>query len=79
MTDVEKYAEEADVIVNGFAFSKTENGARIINLNRPDHVTVVLRSGEVIETSMEDIELHIACGYLEKSWKYMEGDDAEIL
>lgn len=40
MTDVKKVADEADMIVNGYAFTQNEEGCRVLNLNRPDKSTV---------------------------------------
>ena len=57
MTDVKKVADEADMIVNGYAFTQNEEGCRVLNLNRPDKAIVFLKTGEVLETSMDDTEL----------------------
>ncbi len=57
MTDVKKAADEADMIVNGYAFTQNEEGCRVLNLNRPDKATVFSKTGEVLETSMDDTEL----------------------
>lgn len=40
MTDVKKAADEADMIVNGYAFTQNEEGCRVLDLNRPDKATV---------------------------------------
>ena len=79
MHDVDKLAEQAEVIVSGYAINRVEEGARIVNLKQPDHVAVISRENEVLMTSMDDIELHIVSKYLENSWKYMEDSDAEVL
>ena len=79
MTDVKKVADEADVIVNGYAFTKCKEGYRILNLNRPDRAAVLSQTGDVLETSMDDIEIQIVKSYLEKNRKFMEGWDAEVL
>ena len=34
---------------------------------------------ELLETSMDDIELHIAKNYYEKGLTYMEEENAEVL
>lgn len=36
MVDIIKVADDADVIVNGYAFTKCESGYRVLNLNCPD-------------------------------------------
>ena len=72
MVDVKRVADEADMIVNGYAFSRCANGYRVLNLNRADKATVFSPKLEVLETSMDDIEIQIARGYLEKNQKLME-------
>ena len=79
MTDVNKVADEADMIVNGYAFTQNKEGCRVLNLNRPDKATVLSKTGEVLETSMDDIEIQMVTSYLEKNKKFMEGWNAEVL
>ncbi|HJC15546.1 MAG TPA: hypothetical protein H9705_06935 [Candidatus Fusicatenibacter intestinigallinarum] len=79
MTDVKKVADEADMIINGYAFTQNEEGWRVLNLNRPDKAAVFSKNDEVLETSMDDIEIQIAKSYLEKNRKFLEEWDAEIL
>ena len=72
MYDPKKIADEADVIIDGYAFIKKDNIITIVNLNREGHAAVIFPSGEVVETSMDDIELSIALDYLERARAYME-------
>lgn len=76
MTDVIKVADEADMIVNGYAFTHFPEGYRILNLNRPDKAVVLSKTGEVLETSMDDIEIQIVRNYLRKNSEFMEECDA---
>ena len=64
MCNVLEVADRADVIVNGYAFTKDGENVKVLNL-RDD--------GEVLETSMDDIELDIILDYYKKNRKYMEG------
>ena len=48
-------ADNADVIVNGYAFTKSDDRISVLNLNKPDRAAVLRPSGEVLETSMDDI------------------------
>ncbi|MBR1683677.1 MAG: hypothetical protein IJ708_00965 [Clostridia bacterium] len=80
MFDQRKIADEADVIIDGFAYiKKEEDRITIVNLNREGHAALIFPSGEVVETSMDEIELSIALGYLERAKTYMEENCAEIL
>ena len=72
MLNIKEVADEADVIVNGYAFKRCEEGFRVLNLHRPDRAVVFSQKGEVLETSMDDIELSIASDYLNENRKYME-------
>ena len=47
-------ADNADVIVNGYAFTKSGDNIYVLNLNRPDKASLMRRTGEVLETSMDD-------------------------
>ena len=73
---IKELADNAEVIICGYAFSKCENGISAVNLNAPDHAAVFSNEGEMLETSMDDIELSIVRDYLEKSKKYMECENA---
>ena len=46
MPDIKKVADEADMIINGYAFTRCEEGFRILNLNRPDKALVISSTGE---------------------------------
>lgn len=72
MPDIETVANKADVIVNGYAFTREEDGIHVLNLNSPDKAVVFSAEGEVLETTMDDIELSIASRYLTQILKYME-------
>ncbi len=72
MPDLKKIADEADIIVNGIAFTKSPKGVRVINLNHPDDAMVLDFDGTVLETSMNDIEMQIVKEYFARNKKYME-------
>ena len=72
MPDILKVADEADLIVNGYAFTKCGEGYRVLNLNRPERAVVLSLTGEVLETTMDDIEIRIIKEYYKKNKKYLE-------
>ena len=77
MFNPETIADEADVIIDGYAYIKKDEGRiTIVNLNREGHAALVFPSGEVVESSMDEIELSIAMEYLERAKAYMEDDHA---
>ena len=57
---IDKIADNANMIVNGYAFTKEDNGwISILNLNHPDCAMVIDTNGDLIETNMDEIEQHI--------------------
>ena len=79
--EILKTVENANMIVCGYAFTKTKDGnIRILNIQPPYHALVMSPEGDVYETTMDDIELSIVLGYWAKNKKYMEVNDyAEVL
>ena len=59
MADIKQVADAADMIVNGYAFTQCPEGYRVLNLNRPDRAAVFSKDENVLETSMDDIEISI--------------------
>ena len=61
------------MIVCGYAFTRTEDSnVRVLDLREPHHALLLSEQGEVLETSMDDVELSIVKDYWEKNKKYME-------
>ena len=69
-------ADAADMIVNGYAFSAWNGGYRVLNLNRLNCAAVLSKDGEVLETSMDDIELAIVQDYFRANRRFLEDEDA---
>ena len=72
MCNILEVAYAAEVIVNGYAFTKDGTNVKVLNLNRPDKAAVLSKDGEVLETSMDDVELDIVVDYYKRNRKYME-------
>jgi hypothetical protein len=72
MANIKEVADAADIIVNGYAFTRCAEGYRVLNLNRPDRAACLSTDGKVLETSMDDIEIRIVCDYLAQNRKFME-------
>ena len=72
MPDIKTVADKADMIINGYAFTRKNDQIHVLNLNRPDKAVVFSLDGEVLETTMDDIELSIAIRHLHQNMKYME-------
>ena len=72
MPDIKSIADKADIIVNGYAFTREDDCIRVLNLNNPSKAVVFSEDGEVLETTMDDIELSIASRYLRQNLKFIE-------
>lgn len=79
MFDPKIIADEAEVIIDGYAYIKKDEGRiTIVNLNREGHAALLFPTGEVVESSMDEIELSIALDYLDRAKEYMEDDHAQV-
>lgn len=72
MIDILDIADTADMIVNGYAFTKCNDGYQVLNLNRPKHAVVLSMDGDILETSMDDIEIEIVRDYYFRNREFME-------
>ena len=72
MMNVKEIADKADVIISGYAVKKIELGYSVINLHKQNTAAVFSNELEMLETSMDDIQLEIAKKYLTKAITYME-------
>ena len=73
MSELEKVVQSADFIVNGYSFDCNADVVRVLNLNDTSKAAVLNKSGEVLETSMDDIEISIVLAYWNKN-KQFAGD-----
>ncbi len=73
--DVKNIADKADMIVNGYAFTKEGDYIRVLNLNCLNHAAVIYNN-QVIETNMDDIEKQIVLDYFNANREFMEVADA---
>lgn len=71
MIDIKKVADEADMILNGYAYTRKQNIIQVLNLNNPKSASVLSLDGDILETTMDDIELSIILDYYKRDRKYM--------
>ncbi len=74
--EIKKIAEKADMIVNGLAFFKKENGITVLNLRVDNHSAFFSFDNELLESSMDPIEAVIAKECLIKNKEFLEDLDA---
>ena len=72
MSEIEEVAHLADFIVNGYSFICENTRIRVLNLNDTSRAAVLDSNGEVLETSMDDIEISIVQAYWEKNKQFAE-------
>ncbi|MBQ5453979.1 MAG: hypothetical protein IIU03_06125 [Bacteroidales bacterium] len=72
MNEIKNIADNADMIVNGYAFTKCDMGYRVLNLNNPHNSILISTSGETLETTMDDIEISIVADYYKNNKKFLE-------
>lgn len=78
MIDVQKLADVADVIVQGYAFIDRGEGISVVNLHKPDHAAYFYND-ELIETTMDEIEAYKVNKLYQDNVKYMEKYYAKVL
>ena len=76
MDKIKEIADKADMIVNGYAFTRENNQIRILNLNNLEKAFVISEDGKVLETTMDDIEIRIVLDYWNRDCEFMENEDA---
>ena len=80
LLSVKDIADNANMIINGYAYTKDGDYIRVLNLNCLNNAAVaVIYKDEIVETNMDDIEIQIVLDYYNKNKEFMEESDAEIL
>lgn len=72
MDKLKAIADSAEMIINGYAFVKDGENIKVVNLNNPQKAMYMDCTGDVLETSMDDIEIDIVLNYYNRNRKYME-------
>jgi hypothetical protein len=76
MTKIEKIANEADMIVDGYAFTACQNCVHVFNLNNEFSACVYNLNNQVLETNMDAFEAQIVDSIWQRNRKFMEADYA---
>ena len=69
--DIKDIADKADMIINGYAFTKDKEWVRVLNLNCINHAAVILND-KIVETNMDDVENEIVMDYYKRNKQFME-------
>lgn len=71
-----KIAENADMIINNYAFTRKDDNIKILNLRHPASAMLISNDGKMLETNMDEIEQSIVLNIWKKDSEYMEKADA---
>lgn len=69
--DIKEIANKADLIVNGYAYTKDKDYIRVINLNNLSHAAVIYND-KIVETKMDEIESQIVLDYYLQDKEFIE-------
>ena len=71
--EIVNISSNADMIVCGYAFKRMDDlNIRVLQLQAPHHALILSPKDEILETSMNDVELNIVKDYWIKNKKHME-------
>ena len=73
---IREIADNADMIVRGYAFTRKGENISVINLNRPDCAMYMTPAGKMLESSMDEIEQEIVRRIWEVDSEFMEAANA---
>lgn len=71
MDKLKAIADSAEMIVNGYAFVKDGENIKVVNLNNSQKDMYMDCMGNVLETSMDDIEIDIVLSYYSRNKKFL--------
>lgn len=72
MNKIKEIADAADMIINGYSFTKENGMIRVCNLNNIQKACILDENGLLLETSMDDIELSIVDKYFSSNRSFLE-------
>ena len=66
-------AENADLVLNGYAVTRDDGNFRVVNL-KTGKAAYIVASGELSETNMDEVESAIAVRIVSENRKYITAD-----
>ena len=69
-------ADQADMIVRGYAFTRKGDSISVLNLNNGRSAMLLSPDGKLLETNMDPIEQVIVLNIWARDAEYMEAADA---
>jgi uncharacterized membrane protein len=72
-TELKKIADDADMIVRGYAFSYKEGNVSVLNLNKPSRAVLISKDGNILESNTDEIEEAVILKIWNEDKEFMEG------
>lgn len=72
-TELKKIADDAAMIVKGYAFSYKDGNVSVLNLNNPDRAVLISQEGKVLESNTDEIEEALILKIWNEDKEFMEG------
>ena len=69
---LQEIADQADMIIRGYAFTRSGDVIRVFNLNDKESSMVLSPEGAMLETNMNEIEQMLVLDIWSRNAKYME-------
>ena len=69
---IKEIADNADMIVRGYAFTKKNNNIAVLNLNRLTSAMYMTPDGKMLESTMDEIEQAIVLNIWEQDSQFVE-------
>ena len=73
---IKEIADNADMVVGGYAFTKKDGTISVLNINNPEYAMVLSLEGKLLETNMEPIEQVFVMRIWQKNSSLLEDDNA---
>ena len=70
--ELKQIADDAAMIVKGYAFSYKDNFISILNLNNPSRAMLISKDGEIIESNTDEIEEALILKIWNEDKEFME-------
>ena len=70
--ELRRIADNANMVIKGYAFSYIENNISVINLNRPERAVVISKEGKILESNTDDIEEALIIKIWSEDKEFME-------
>lgn len=70
--ELKQIADDAAMIVKGYAFSYKDNFISVLNLNNPSRAMLISKDGEIIESNTDEIEEALILKIWNEDKEFME-------